>query len=840
MAYNANDIVSYTPLQHMRAKPSMWGFQVGSIEGNLIQIKEVTDNSIDEASDLSKVYPINITFFVAKDKSTYQCVVQDNGRGIPPEKIVDVFTKAFTSGKYDEVSGYKRGTVGTNGVGSKVVSALSSKFQAFTKRNDGFGYLLVRKGEIKDSLITKKAIDKNADTVGTIVLFQPDSDLLTSTDKFFGKDDLGEIGSGFKTHVERMEFTTLFTHNIKIFIRVVDGLLKEGQYGSTPQEMWKFLSDPTSFGGELVFESNLDITPRQYVSDRFGLKEILWEPGVRILKDQDLDNPDDRLGFDIDVFIDPKTLKGEGGLIGAVNATPISDTNSTHFTMLQSTMKLYLSDFILDKDKRLFFETKYQIPLSGCVSVTWKGAGFDGQDKSKFTDVKFGEFYRVFLRRILNKVPESVWERLVELVTDNFEMAYAKYSKSQYKMNKSLNGIGYLLNRTGSYFPCRSRDSSEIELFITEGDSAAGRVKTVRDERIQALFKLSGKPINAVRADAKKLLKNLIYQDLMELIGVRPTDKDLSNMRFSKIILLADADADGYHIVALLIGIFKEINPLILEEGRIYIANPPLYSLRVQGQKRPLYLRDQGALIEAKTEIYRTLLDVFIEINGAKPKLLTREEYVSFCSIVEKIGDRVKFVADQLNIDKFLLEQLMYCAEYLDEKCPNVKKISSIMSKAGVEDVQWDKASNTLVLVEQGLDSLVSLSHLKDTIMNQIIPLYEEINWKSWNLYVSTRYTDLYAFAPCSIMMLYVIFKNITDTDNSKYFAITRFKGLGEMDEAAIKGTCIDAGRCVSRICGIGDVNVIYNMLGVDSEARKQLNSRSVHGRLVENGFLEE
>ena len=166
--------------------------------------------------------------------------------------------------------------------------------------------------------------------------------------------------------------------------------------------------------------------------------------------------------------------------------------------------------------------------------------------------------------------------------------------------------------------------------------------------------------------------------------------------------------------------------------------------------------------------------------------------------------------------------------------------VASIMSKAGVEDVQWDKTSNTLILVEQGLDSLVSLSHLKETIKNQIIPLYEDINWRTWNLYVSTRYTDLYAFAPCSIMMLYVIFKNITDIDNSKYFAITRFKGLGEMDEAAIKGTCIDNGRCVSRICGMGDVNVIYNMLGVDSEARKQLNSRSVHGRLVENGFLEE
>ena len=837
--YNAESIKHYTALQHMRKKSSMYGFKTSSVDGNLIQIKEIVDNSIDEARDQSRMYDIFVTYFVAKDKSTYQVLVQDFGLGIPKEKLLDCFTKEFTSGKYEESHGYQSSSIGTNGIGSKVVAALSDQFYAFTKRMDGFAFLKVERGEVRDSQVMKRAIDRNKDTVGTTVLFQPDPTILVATKDFFGKNELGEEAKGYTENLNQTEFYMLFKKNIRIHVRVVDDLLKKSVFKMPPEEMWRYLTNSSNFtySSDVVFNP---LSPREYVVNKFDLKEIIWEPGVELKKEHDLNNPEDRLGFDIDVFIDPKTIKGEGGLIGAVNATPISDLNSTHFTMLQSTMKLYLSDFIMDKDKKLFFETKYQIPLSGCVSVTWKGAGFDGQDKSKFTDVKFGEFYRVFLRRILNKVPESVWERLVELITENFEMAFAKYSKSQYKMNKSLNGIGYLLNRTGSYFPCRSRDSSEIELFITEGDSAAGRVKTVRDERIQALFKLSGKPINAVRADAKKLLKNLIYQDLMELIGVRPTDKDLSNMRFSKIILLADADADGYHIVALLIGIFKEINPLILEEGRIYIANPPLYSLRVQGQKRPLYLRDQGALIEAKTEIYRTLLDVFIEIGNNKPKLLSKEEYVSFCAIVEKIGDRVSFIADQLNIDRFLLEQLMHCADYLDEKRPDVKMVASIMSKAGVEDVQWDKTSNTLMLVEQGLDSLVSLSHLKETIKNQIIPLYEDINWRTWNLYVSTRYTDLYAFAPCSIMMLYVIFKNITDTDNSKYFAITRFKGLGEMDEAAIKGTCIDNGRCVSRICGMGDVNVIYNMLGVDSEARKQLNSRSVHGRLVENGFLEE
>jgi len=844
MAYNSDDILSYSALQHMRKKSSMYGFQTGSIEGPLLMCKEIVDNSIDEASnpdaDPNKVYPINITFFVSKDKSTYQCVIQDYGRGVPCEKIIDVFTKEFTSGKYDEVSGYGS-SIGTNGIGSKVVAALSSNFKAFTKRMDGFGYLSVKKGEVKDKLITRKSVDRNPETVGTTVMFQPDSELMTATNQFFGKSPDGTERLGFLTHVERMEFYTLFTHNIKINIRVVDGMLKEGSFGDTPQDMWKFLSNVDNFGGKLEFESDLNITPRSYVIKKFSLKDPVWDLGGTISKVYDPKSDGDRLGYNIDVFLDDKSLRGENGLIGAVNATPISDQNSTHFTMLQTVLKSYLEDYVIDEDKKNYLELKYQIPISGCVSVNWKGAGFDGQDKSKFTDNVFGDFYRSNLRRQLNKLPESIWERLYELIAENFEMAYAKYSKSQYKMNKNLVGIGYMLKRTGSYIPCDSKDPNEIELIITEGDSAAGRVKTVRDERFQALFKLSGKPVNAVRADTKKLAKNLIYQDLMELIGVRPTDTDLSNMRFKHIVILADADPDGYHIVSLLIGIIKEINERILNDGRIKLANPPLYSYKVIGDPRPLYLRDPSALREAKSVIYRCMLDVYIKIGKKPEMLLEPKAYAGLCAIVEDVGDKVTFVANQLNIDAFVLEQLMYCFDYLDDKKPNAKEILNILKDSGVDNVIWDKDSNSIVLVVKGFEELIPLSHLKELIEKQLLPMYEKYCWRNFNMFVTTKHSDLFVHQPCSFMMLYKIFKNITGDENNKHFAITRFKGLGEMSEKDILGTCVDpVHRCTYTITGIGDVNVIYSMLGADSEARKQLSANSVRGRLIDNGFIEE
>lgn len=856
--YSEDNIKTMSPLQHMRQKASMYGFMTSTVNGLFLMIKEIVDNSADESLDPNRTYPIVMTFFVSKDKTTFQCLVVDHGRGIPVGKIVDCLATANTSGKY-ELGSYGGPSTGTNGVGSKVVAALSKDFVAFTKRPDGFASLKIEKGVVKDHTETRKPIDKNAETVGTTVMFQPDESIMVATPTMFKTPDVGQELLGIDILLDKLNFYTLFHRNSLITVRVVDGLVPQSILKQDPKDLWKYLNDASHFEkSQIIFTSDLNQTPRDFVIRTFGLKQPCWDLGIPLVKENDGSDEGDRLGYTIDIFLDEKSINGEGGLIGAVNSTPINDPNSIHLTMLQTVLKMYLEDYVLDKDKKSFFEVKYQIPISGYVSAVWVGANFDGQDKSKFTDHQFGDFYRSSLRRQLNKVTDATWDRLYELITEHFEQAYAKYTKQQYKLNKNLKGIGFMLKRAGSYIPCRSSDSSVIELIICEGDSAAGRVKSVRDEETQAIYKLSGKPINAERAEAKKLIKNMIYQDLMMLLGVRPTDPDLSGLRFKRIVLLTDADPDGYHIVALLIALIKAINPKILEEGIVYMANPPLYSFRVQGQKHPLYLRDESALLDMKSEIYRRMLDIYVEQpmktedgkpvfeKKGVPKLLetklTSAQYTAFVAVVETVGDRVVYHANQLNIDPYVLEQLLYCSAYLEENKVDPEKICEILKEdARVDEVTWSKESNTITLVTQGLDRIISLSHLKETIDNVLVPLYDKWGWKTIGIYATTRYTDLYVHEPCSFMKLYTIFKNITDTDNSSHFALTRFKGLGEMSEKDILGTCVDpVTRCVTRIMGMGDINVIYNMLGVDTEARKQLTDQSVHGRLVNKGFLEE
>jgi len=836
--YDDKSIVSMKFLQHLREKSGMYGFRLATVDGARIQLKEIVDNSTDEAIDKSKIYPIDITFFISKDKNTYQCLVQDHGRGIPVGKIVDCYTKEFTSGKYRNE--YGSSTVGTNGVGSKASAALSKIFLAFTKRHDGFGYVRIEKGVVVDSKLQNRAIDKKDETVGTTVLLQPDTDLVVCADQMFAKNVTGEEITGFHQFVQQLEFYSLFKRNVLLTVRTVNGLLKPADLNKDPVELWKFLTDQKNFDSEQVFQSDLSVTPRIYVQRKFGLHDPSWTLG-ELHKDGGNDDTDP-LGFDIDVFLDDKSLRGAGGYIGAVNATPIVHPESSHIAVLQQVIKDYLMDSIDDPEKQTFFENKYRIPLSGCISVSWFNAEFLGQDKTRFENRQFESCYRQNLRKYLKKISEDseggIWDHLWELIAENFEMEYAKYSRTAYKTGGDLKNLCYDLKRADSFFNCqlKNNDVVKTELFITEGDSAAGRVKSERNSKVQAVLKLAGKPKNAIRDDGPKLKENAIYSDLCRILGVNRSDTNLNNMRFDKILLLTDADADGYHIVALMIGMFLKINPLILEEGRVCVTNPPLYSI-LHGNSAA-YLRDIEALDEARRSAYRTLFDIDVVVTddkGKSTKYHINKDLAQFrdiCLITEEVGQVVTRHADLLNIDPLVLEQLVHCVDYLNEKHVDVQAIKKILT---ADDVAWDKANNVIVLIyeanEHSIEYRIPLAKLQHTIKEEILPVYNKFHWKNLDIFVTSKYSDVFVEDPCTFMMLFNLFKKISDPVHG-LLKVRRFKGLGEMSKDAIKYTCIDPStRSFTTVKTIGDVDRIYKMLGVDTNERK---------KLINSGLVEE
>ena len=811
-AYNDASIKTITGLAHMKKRPGMWGFQFSNIKGNVLMVKEVLDNSMDESMSKHKHYRIEITFLFNSNKDDYQVIIRDHGRGIPVEKLVDAVTKVFTSGKF-EGSAYGN-TVGTNGVAMKAIAAFSEECCVMTKRMDGFGYIRLAFGDVKDTHLTAKPIDNNPDTCGTIVMFRPDKSIVTFTRSFFKDGGLQEI-------IDLSEFYTMFQENTTIRIKMIDGMLPKEVVEQKPVATWKAFDEITGGSeGKVLFETDHTITPRKYVQKKFGLKKPIWELGRMIHESSSDTNP---VGYDIDLFLDEGSAHGHNGFVAAINGTPIVHLESTHIAMLNTVLKGHLLDYIENEELATYFENKYQLPLSGHILATYAhGVDFIGQDKTRFENRRFGDHYRSLLRKEFNKVPIAKWETLYEAIKDHLNMEFAKYSKTAYKISKSLKGIGYTLNHIGSFYNCSSTDRTMTELFITEGDSAGGRVKAVRDDRYQAILKLRGKPFNAIRGDNKKLNQNLIYQDMVRLIGVTPNDKDLSNMNFNKIVIMTDADADGCHIVSLLIGTFYRINPLILEQGRVIITNPPLYSTLMKNQA--IYLRDQDALEQSRINcVYRTLLDVYIETKQGE-YTLNDDQFMSFCYLVKHIGRTVVKVANVLNIEPMILEQLIHCVDYLSVNNPDTNKIKKIL---GVDDVVYNKESDSIILVDSGIEVPVPLQRLQSEIRAYVLPEYERGVWKDFNMYVTTKYSDLYMHAPCTYMMLYSIFETL-DT----CYSIRRFKGLGEMSEQAIYYTCVDPqSRCFSVVRHVGDEKRIYDMLGADSSARK---------KLMDNNFIEE
>jgi DNA gyrase subunit B len=799
LTYGANSIKTMKALEHMRHRAGSYGFDLNTIQGNFMQVKETLDNAVDEALDKKKHYNIELVFFVKGND--YQFTVRDYGRGIPIEKLEPVFTVAFTSGKYED--GSYEASVGTNGVGSKVTAALSKRFVALTKRQDGFGIIEVGDLQVRRLEQRKRRFDNNAKTDGTIVFVEPEGSVLRLTDSFL-KDGMEDV-------LNLCRFISAFFKNITITVRKQEGLLNNAFWKQSAEDIWKRLSVPE---GEIIFQSDESITPRSYVQHMFELnKNVIWDLGP-LSKEQRSDGEDDRLGFDIDLFLDEQTVKGKRGMLAAVNRTPITRTDASHLVVVQRVLKQFLTPLIENKDLERFFDTNYEIPLSGSIMVFWRRATFVGQDKRHFRDVDFESQFRMTLRRMLLKRPDSVWECLYDLIVDDLVEKYNRYTNKALKVGKGLKGIGLSLNNFKAYSACNSTDNTITELYIAEGDSAGGRIKDARDEHYQAVFKLRGKPINASKKSDDKVLGNLIYQDLTTLLNVKPNTKDLSSMNFSKIIIATDADSDGAHITGLLIDIIRRINPEILAQGRLYYSNPPLYAITTKSAR--IFLRDQAALDDAKIEtLYHELLEIELEVGSART-VLTGEAFHAFCKRVVRLGNIVNSCATTLSIEPLILEQLLHVVDFLSPKTMNTKEIKK---RLNLDNAIYHPASNNLVLVADPMEIIIPLERLEQEIRQFILPEYELIHWDRVNFYVTTKHTDLYNRTPTTPVKL---FRDFTKMD--ELYTIRRYKGLGEMSVNDLAYVCMDpATRCFTRITSVGNLKAIYDMLGVKTEARKRL-----------------
>lgn len=804
--YNDDDIVTLTDLEDFRTNHSQY-VGSGGIDTDVQLLLEIVLNASDEAIDPTKLYNIKLIFFTNGAK--YQAVIQDHGRGIPLGRLEVVYTESHTSGKFN-AKAYNGISAGCWGVGSKLTNALSDHFISISKRPDGFAGVRFARG-VKELYRRRRPLNKDESTDGTMVIYQPDPTICKESELFITDP------RGLQTSLSQLEFMSQFRQNVKFTVYKVDELLPEEWFSQSFEDQWKFVNDFTN--GNIIYQSPVEPDKFNYAKRICGITEPT-EWSIQMEKPIRIDDEKDRIGYEI-VFGLTKHPEKESGVLGIVNGNIINDTKASHILGIQNAIKSKLVQYLDedDTDLKSYFLQTYQIPFHGYVKVTYKMAKFVNQKKDSFMDSDFMKLYVPILKNAMEVYEDSLFETLFALITPDLEKKYSQNMGRVLSTGKSLKNVTFDLKRGESYYACETRDKNVASLNIVEGLSSGTWVVQHRDSSFQAVYELRGKCLNTFTSSPESWKKDDVYMDLVRLLGVHPKDTNLDNMNFHEICILADADPDGLSITNLLLGMIYNINPLILDQGRVKLAMPPLYVLSTR--KNTKYLRDQNALDDMRVDAYRLRLDLGVSVYGKPIINLQDEAFRDAIYMIKNVTDKIEEVSRKLAIDPFVVEQLCHCTDFIKgTKSGNLQiDLEGIKKLLELDDCLYSKNSKVLTMVYQELEVSVPLDRLMNEINIYLIPLLESVNWRSFDLYVTTKLTDTYKQEPMMFWQIREIL-NVLDTECT----INRIKGLGECTKEEIRYTCLDpATRTVATIYGIGDADTIFAMLGVDTKARKQL-----------------
>jgi len=538
--YDASAITVLESLEAVRKRPGMYIGGTGKA-GLHHLVREIVDNSVDEAIN---GYASQIRVILHKDGRTVS--VEDNGRGIPVDMhqkakkpaLEVILTTLHAGGKFEPGS-YKT-SGGLHGVGSSVVNFLSRELIA-TVRRDGSEWLMAF-----DQGHTRGRIKKvgPARGSGTTIRFTPDQEIFG--DQTFDSDWIRE-------HLD------------------ICAYLNKGLKISFKDEVAGTREDIQHEGGVVDFLDH--VVREQHVIRTSETVFLMERPG-----DQ---GPDDlRLELALSWTDAPRDR-----IRSFVNGIPTND-GGTHETGLKDGVVKAVRNFIDTHDKNVPRGIKITADdiregLFVICSVFLTEPQFQGQTKDKLNNpevrAQIDGLVRPAVEQWLNDNP-SVADAVLMRIVLSARARQASRAAAEEVTRKSA--TNRRLNLPGKLSDCSSTDPIESELFIVEGDSAGGSAKQGRDRHTQAILPLRGKVLNAEQAGLQKVLANNELSDIVKALGCGiGKDLDPRRLRYHKIILLMDADSDGHHISTLLLAFFyRHLRPLI-ENGFIYIAQPPLYRI---------------------------------------------------------------------------------------------------------------------------------------------------------------------------------------------------------------------------------------------------------------------
>lgn len=707
--YDEENIKVLKGLEAVRMRPGMY---IGdtNIGGLHHMIYEVVDNSIDEAM---AGYCDTIDIEITKEGS---CIVTDNGRGIPvgihpTEKIpaaTVVLTVLHAGGKFDKDTYKVSG--GLHGVGISVVNALSKKLIVNIKREGKLHRQEFEKGIPKSDLEVIKTTNKT----GTSVEFWVDDTIFEVTE--------------FDKNILSKRFKELAYLNPKITIN--------------------FKDQRDGFNESYHFEGGLE----SFVND--------------MNKSNPVSKPVSFSGGEEDVVVDFALMYNESyseNLVSFVNNIKTPD-GGTHEAGFRAGLTRVITNYISLNANAREKDTKIQGDdiregLIAVVSVKVPEPQFEGQTKGKLGSSYVKPIVQKMTFEVLSKYFEENPIEARAIINKALMAARgreaAKKARDLTRKKEGLS-IGTL---PGKLADCQSKDATISELFLVEGDSAGGSAKQGRDRVFQAILPLKGKILNVEKSRLDKILKSEEIKNMITALGCGIADEfDMEKLRYHKIIIMTDADVDGSHIQTLLLTFFFRFLRPLVENGCIYLAQPPLY--RYKKGKKEIYLKDDKALNEFLIET---------GIEGVEFEGIGNNDLIDFLKIVAAYRSVLRELEKRFNIIsaiRYMIENPDIISKPYSELFEIIKTYLLKQKYNILNHYINENEIRIYAQTESGLEELI----INDNLFTN--PLYEEA------IYIHSKIKQRgLNFNRDVIDVLDDIEKNA-----KKGAYIQRYKGLGEMN----------------------------------------------------------